>query len=452
MVAAAQAHVASWCWRLCVGAVFALGVALALGSFQIGFSWFLAIALATGFDALLGRSYIEARGVRHRTTAGRLFVWGCAFSVLVAVGMVLHVASQGGVAGRELATLMATSVFVSAMLFLFRAPAFMMITAAPAAVSLLVMPFLPFFDANVDPLYAALSVICGVIGFLAYVLRAAFQSEQMVKNLVQANVHLRAKRAEADLKRAEAEESNRAKSEFLAVMTHELRTPLNAVIGYAELIEEDLQAEGRAALAEDAGKITHSAQHLLGLIDQILHLSSMDAGQEPVTPRDVDVQRLVDDAARAVADDIRSAGGHLSVRASPDIGTAYLDGGKLAVCVGAILSNAAKFCGDGLIAVTAERLETSAGERLSISVSDTGIGIAAADQGRIFEPFVQLDGGKTRSRGGMGLGLSVAQRMARTLGGEIAVRSEPGKGSTFSVIVPLRAPLPWTGARDRAAA
>jgi len=440
----------SWRWRLGVGAVFALGVAFSLNSVQAGFAWFLALALATGFDALLGRSYLETRSARHKRTAGAMFVWGCAFSVMVAVGMVIHVASHGGGPGRVLAALMATSVFVSAMLFLFRAPAFMTISAAPAAVSLLILPFLPLSAAQADPFWGALGVLCGASGFLAYVVRAALQSEQMVNSLGLMNADLRAKRVEADLKRAEAEEANLAKSKLRAVMTHELRTPLNAVIGYAEIIKEDLDAEGRALLAEDAGKITHSAQHLLGLIDQILHLSSLDAGQEPVAPREVDVQRMLDDAARAVSDTIRGAGGRLSVRVSPELGAAFLDGGKLGICVGAVLSNAAKFCGDGLIAVTAERVEAVTGDRLAISVSDTGPGIAANDLARVFEPFVQLDSGKTRSRDGMGLGLAVAQRMAKALGGEIAVRSELGKGSTFTISVPLRAAVAL--AADRAAA
>jgi signal transduction histidine kinase len=408
--------------------------------------------LATGFDALLGRSYLETRSIRDRGAAGAMFAWGCAFSVMVSVGMMLHVASQGGGAGRLLAALMATSVFVSAMLFLFRAPAFMTITAAPAAVSLLIMPFLPLAAAaQTDPLCGALGVICGAAGFLAYVLRAAIQNEEMVKNLAQANAHLRAKRAEAELKRAEAEEANRAKSEFLTVMTHELRTPLNAVIGYSEIIKEDMEAEGRAAMAGDAARITHSAQHLLGLIDQILHLSSIDAGQDPATPRDVDVRRLVDDAVNAVGAAVRAQGGRISVRVADDAARAFADGGKLAVCVGALVSNAAKFCGDGLIAVTAERTETLTGDRLTISVSDTGMGIATGDLARIFEPFVQLDGGKTRAKDGLGLGLSVAQRMAKTLGGEIAVRSELGRGSTFSVIVPMRADIE-VAARARTAA
>lgn len=445
MVAAAKAHVASWRWRLAVGALFALGAALVLGSFEAGAAWFLAIALATGFDALLGRSYLEARSAGDRGAAGALFAWGCAFSVMVSVGMMLHVASQGGGGGRLLAALMATSVFVSAMLFLFRAPAFMTITAAPAALSLIVMPFLPPVATQVDPLYGTLGVICGAAGFLAYVLRAAIQNEAMVKTLAQANAHLRAKRAEAELKRAEAEEANRVRSEFLAVMTHELRTPLNAVIGYAEMIKEDMEAEGRGPVAADASRIAHSAQHLLGLIDQMLHLSSMDAGQDPVAPREVDVRRLIDDAANAVADAVRSQGGRLSVRVSEDASRALIDGRKLSVCVGALLSNAVKFCGEGLIAVTAERRESASGDRLTISVSDTGMGIAAGDLDRVFEPFVQLDTGKTRAKGGLGLGLSVAQRMAKALGGEIAVRSELGRGSTFEVSVPMRAAVEGDG-------
>src|SRR5690606_6792418 len=132
--------------------------------------------------------------------------------------------------------------------------------------------------------------------------------------------------------RAEAEEANRAKSEFLAVMTHELRTPLNAVIGYAEIIQEDLEADGRKELADDAARISGSARHLLGLIDQILSLSSVDAGRDGLSPRDVDVRKMLEEAVHALRDEAREAGNRISLRVEPDAEWAYTDGGKLLVC------------------------------------------------------------------------------------------------------------------------
>jgi len=437
MIQAARAHVGSLRWRLAVNGLFALGAAFVLNSFQIGFSWFLALSLATAFDALLGHAYLDTLRTRDRNTAGALFAWGCAFSVLVVVAMTLHVAAAGGGAGRVLAALIATSVFVSAGLFLFWTPGFMTITAAPAALCLLVLPFLPMLPAPAESYQAALGVLCGGSAFLAYVLRAAMQSADMVKGLNAANAKAKARRVEAELKRAEAEEANRVKSEFLAVMTHELRTPLNAVIGYAEIIQEEMQAEGRRVLADDAGRIGASSRHLLGLIDQILNLSSIDAGQEPLAIRDVEVGALIDDAILAVSAEAEKRGDRLWVRVEPEAQIARIDGGKLALCVGALVSNAVKFTQDGFIAIRVERSDSVAGERLRISVSDTGVGIAASELARIFEPFTQVSEGKTRKSGGMGLGLAMAQRVARRLGGQITVASEPGKGSTFTIDLPV---------------
>jgi signal transduction histidine kinase len=221
-------------------------------------------------------------------------------------------------------------------------------------------------------------------------------------------------------------------------MTHELRTPLNAVIGYAEIIQEDLETEGRKELADDATRIAASARHLLGLIDQILNMSSMDAGQEGLALRDVDVRKLIEDSIAAVQDEARANNNRISMRVSSDAEHAYTDGNKLAVSLAALISNAAKFTSNGLIAVTAEIERGADGEVLALAVSDTGIGIAREDVARVFQPFTQLEAGATRSKGGMGLGLSIAQRMAQALGGDIGVVSEFGAGTTFTLRVPVR--------------
>lgn len=421
-----------------MGALFALGVSLTLDSYSIGFGWFLAVMLSTAFDAMLGHSYLEARGEADQRTTGALFVWGSAFSVMVFAAMTLYLAAAGGGPGRVLAVLMAASSFISAMMFLFQARGFMMITAAPAAVCLLVMPFLPYAPGPADVLAGELGAGCGVAGFLAYVLRAAVHNTTMVVGLRAAHKQAKERQAEAEAKRAEAEEANRAKSEFLAVMTHELRTPLNAVIGYAEIIQEDMQAEGRRELANDAARISGSARHLLGLIDQILNMASVDAGREAVVARDVDVRAAIEAHINMLAEEARTHGNRVSLRIASGAEHAVTDGDKLGLCVGSLVSNAIKFTENGLVAITAERDETEATPRLFITVSDTGVGIAAADLQRIFKPFTQIDATATRSKGGMGLGLSIAQRMAHALGGDISVSSELGKGSTFTLRVPMR--------------
>lgn len=436
-------------WRLGVGALFAIGASFVLGSFAIGFSWFLALCLLTGFDAMLGKSYLNTRSPKTRASAGAMFVWGCAFSVAIFAAMTLCVAGVGGGPGRALGALMAASSLVGAMLFLFEAPAFMLISAAPATICLFAVPFIPSQPNATDILDGAIGAAFGVAGFLAYVARAALFNIKMLAGLQGANRAAIERQHEAESKRAEAEEANRAKSKFLAVMTHELRTPLNAVIGYAEMLQEDSASEGKLQAAADAGKIEQSARHLLGLIDQILNLSSIDAGHDTITPCDVDVRRLLEEAIAANEENARLAGDRISLRVGAGAERAYTDGAKLGVCVAAVLANAVKFTAAGLIAINAERECRADGDWLSISISDTGCGIAAQDLPLIFLPFTQIDASSTRAKGGMGLGLAIAQRMAHAIGGEVTASSQVGKGSTFTLAAPLRLAPPRTeGVRD----
>lgn len=437
MLAAARGQVKSLRWRLAVGAVFATGAALVLESAAAGFGWYLVLALSMCFDYMLGNSYLEQRGEADRKTAGVLFVWGSLFSISIYAAMPVALAAMGGGPGRVLGVLIAASSLVSVMMFTFQARHFMYLAAIPPTIALMAMPLIPFDSQALTATQGALGVGCGVVGFLAYVTRSALNNGKMVAGWRAAHQSAKERQLEAELKRAEAEEANRAKSEFLAVMTHELRTPLNAVIGYAEIIQEDLEAEGRKELSGDAARISSSARHLLGLIDQILNLSSRDAGVDGVQARDVDVRKMIEEAIHAVQDEARGAGNRISMRVAPEVERAYTDGGKLAVCLAALLSNAVKFTSNGLIAVTADH-EFVEREVLALSVSDTGVGIAAEDMPKLFKAFTQLDGTATREKGGMGLGLSIAQRMGKTLGGEVTVTSEPGAGSTFVVRVPLK--------------
>jgi signal transduction histidine kinase len=169
-------------------------------------------------------------------------------------------------------------------------------------------------------------------------------------------------------------------------------------------------------------------------------------------PTELDVRRMLDDAIGVVQDDARAAGNRISLRITGEAERAFTDASKLGVCVGALISNAVKFTNDGLIAVTAEREYVDNREWLVIAVSDTGCGIAADDLTRIFKPFTQADGAKTRTKGGMGLGLSIAHRMAHILGGDVVARSEVGAGSTFTLRVPQRIEVvPATEVRAAAA-
>jgi len=437
-IAAARAHVVSLRWRLLVWALFAVGAALVLNAWQAGLAWYLVLVVAAGFDALLGQSYLTTRSVSERNTAGVLFAWGCAFSAMAFAAMPLLLAANGGGFGQVLGVLMAASAFVRVMVFMSRARGLMAVVGTPAAIALIMMPFMPDHESPASSLEGALGVACGVLAFLAYVLRASLNNDAVIARLEAANKHARERQLEAEAKHAEAVEANRAKSEFLAVVTHELRTPLNAVIGYSEMIEEDAAAAGRVDLARDASRIERSARHLLALIDQVLQLTSADAGNDDLKPRSVDMQQMVAEIVAAMRDAAEQRGNRMAVRVSDDAQVAYTDGTKLAVCVSALLSNAIKFTENGLVAVSVSREAGERGDQLIIAVSDTGCGVAEADRERIFNAFTQLDATKTRTTGGMGLGLAVARRVARALGGELDASSQVGKGSTFTLRIPMR--------------
>jgi len=438
MLAAARGQVKSLRWRLAIGAIYATGAALVLENASAGFGWYLVLSLSMCFDFMLGNSYLEQRGQEDRKTAGMLFIWGTLFSIAIYAAMPVALAALGGGPGRVLGVLIAAGSLVSVMMFTFQAPRFMYLAAIPPTIALMAMPLIPFDPAALNAAQGALGVGCGVVGFLAYVTRSALNNSKMVAGWTTAHKAAKERQLEAEVKRAEAEAANQAKSEFLAVMTHELRTPLNAVIGYAEIIQEDLVAEGRQELSDDASRISNSARHLLGLIDQILNFSSLDAGVDSMQARDVDVRKLIEEAINAVQAEARGANNRISMRVAKEAERAYTDGGKLAVCLAALLANAVKFTSNGLIAVTAD-CENFEREMLVISVSDTGVGIAADDMPKLFKAFTQLDGTATREKGGMGLGLSIAQRMAHAVGGSVTVTSERGVGSTFVVRMPLKA-------------
>lgn len=232
----------------------------------------------------------------------------------------------------------------------------------------------------------------------------------------------------------EALAANQAKSDFLAVMSHELRTPLNAILGYTDLmrmgVPEPLPASARAHVE----RITASARHLLELIDEVLSFSRIEAGREELRLQRVDSRESLRDVA-AIAEPLAGEKG-LRFRLQLPEGDADLvtDPAKLRQILLNLLSNAVKFTDQGEVTLAADADDDS----VSFTVSDTGIGIAPEHQDRIFEAFWQVEQGATRRAEGTGLGLTVARRLARLLGGDITVESDPGRGSTFTVRLPRR--------------
>ncbi|MGA2737010.1 MAG: response regulator [Bryobacteraceae bacterium] len=234
-----------------------------------------------------------------------------------------------------------------------------------------------------------------------------------------------------------AEESSRAKSAFLANMSHELRTPLNAIIGYSEMLREDAEDQHQERSVADLARITKAGKHLLTLINEVLDLSKVEAGKTELVWEDAPVARLLEDAADAMAPLASNNGNKLIVHCAPNLPAMHVDVLRFRQSLYNLLSNAFKFTKNGTIGIDVVPVTADGTEWIEWRVSDTGIGIAADQMNKLFQPFSQVDASTTRNYGGTGLGLAISQRFCELLGGSITVVSELGAGSTFTIRLPL---------------
>lgn len=240
---------------------------------------------------------------------------------------------------------------------------------------------------------------------------------------------------EARTAREAAEYANAEKSRFLANMSHELRTPLNAVIGYAEILEEELAGGGLDECGRDATRIKTAGRHLLHLINDVLDLSKIEAGKVEVSPKRLAVATLLADAIDTIRPSADANNDTFILEADSNLGQAFTDGAKLRQCLLNLLSNAAKFTKNGSIQLTARRIPRPLGDLLEFVVADTGIGMTREQMARLFSPFAQADSSIQKRFGGTGLGLAITRRLAQLLGGDITVDSTPGAGSVFTLRV-----------------
>jgi len=225
-------------------------------------------------------------------------------------------------------------------------------------------------------------------------------------------------------------EAGRQKSRFLANMSHELRTPLNAIIGYSEMLEEQASQLGRSSFTQDLEKIHVSGRHLLGLIDNVLDLSKIEAGRMQLFAERIDITALLADLVTVAGPLMTKKGNRLLVETDGDLGTLNTDCTKVRQVLLNLLSNSAKFTERGTVTLAAK--VDRDGRLVRFSVHDTGIGMTPEQVGRLFEEFSQAEAGTYRHFGGTGLGLALSRRLARILGGDIAVDSSRGVGSTFT--------------------
>ena len=234
-------------------------------------------------------------------------------------------------------------------------------------------------------------------------------------------------------KSRQLEIASQHKSQFLANMSHELRTPLNAIIGYTEMMADGLYGEVGEKAAGVLERVQNNGRHLLGLINDVLDLSKIEAGQLSLTVEPYSVTDMVATVLSATESLARTKGIGLGSAVAPGLPTGTGDARRLTQVLLNLVGNAIKFTDQGSVEVRA----TQAGDRFELSVVDSGLGIAPADQARVFEEFQQVDNTSTRKKGGTGLGLSISRKIVELHGGRISVESEVGKGSTFKVSVPI---------------
>jgi signal transduction histidine kinase len=231
-----------------------------------------------------------------------------------------------------------------------------------------------------------------------------------------------------------AEASDRTKSVFLAIMSHELRTPLNSIIGFTSFLLKGLVGPLNAEQAKQLGMIKGSGQHLLALINDILDISKIEADRIEINNKPFDLREAIQ---KVIADVMPLADNKelsLVTRLAPEVGQITSDRRRIEQVLLNLLGNAIKFTEQGQITLVAEALPTA----IRISITDTGIGIQPEDLGKLFQPFSQINTGSTRQHEGTGLGLAICSRLVKLLGGETRVESEWGKGSRFSVTLPIQ--------------
>ncbi len=260
--------------------------------------------------------------------------------------------------------------------------------------------------------------------------------------------HLNAELATA---RAAAEQADQRKTQYLLHMSHELRTPLNAMIGYSELIAEelgggDLSGSDVVSLAADATKIGDAGNYLLGLINGLLDIAKIEAGAIDLTIEALDVASLLEGLRDTIAPLAAAQGNRLDIAVAAALPVIRSDRQRILQILLNLAGNACKFTTDGTIAIAATL--TGDAQRIRIAVADTGVGMAPEQLATIFEPFVQVDESASRRRQGSGLGLAITRELVKALGGSIVAASVVGQGSTFTLEVPLAAPLPRPSTRS----
>jgi signal transduction histidine kinase len=269
-------------------------------------------------------------------------------------------------------------------------------------------------------------------------------AQSLAEELEAANEELRLTADEALAARADAESANRAKADFLATMSHEIRTPINAIIGYAELLDMGISGPVNEAQHQQLDRLQVSGRHLMGLVDQLLDYARIESATLRVERQAASAGTAVETALTVVRPQAKQKEVELTAACEGDSAVRYVgDPQRVEQVIVNLLSNAVKFTpAGGRVSVSCQAHHGALpghvrqGQWVCVAVEDTGAGIAPDQVERVFEPFVQVDSGYTRRHGGAGLGLAISRRLARSMGGEVSVESQPGAGSRFVLWLP----------------
>jgi signal transduction histidine kinase/CheY-like chemotaxis protein len=240
---------------------------------------------------------------------------------------------------------------------------------------------------------------------------------------------------EIEEKGRQLELASQHKSQFVASMSHELRTPLNAIIGLTEMMVTNAARFGTEKAAEPLKRVHRAGQHLLGLINQVLDLSKIEAGKLELNPESVSLAPLIDEVVGTARQLAQQNKNNLVVEAQEKLGVLTVDPMRLRQILLNLLSNACKFTSQGEVKLRARKV-TDGRNWVEFAVADTGIGMTPEQQAKLFEEFTQADSSTARRYGGTGLGLAITRKLARMMGGDVTVTSEPGKGSVFTARLP----------------
>jgi signal transduction histidine kinase len=234
-------------------------------------------------------------------------------------------------------------------------------------------------------------------------------------------------------------EASQNKSQFLSSMSHELRTPLNAIIGLADMMVTNAARFGTEKAQEPLRRVHNAGTHLLGLVNQVLDLSKIEAGKLELAPESVALAPLIDEVIGTAQQLASQNQNRLVVEVEQNLGTLTVDPMRLRQILLNLLSNACKFTKQGDVTLRARRI-LDRDDTIELAVADTGIGMTPEQLGRLFEEFSQADASTAKKYGGTGLGLAITRKLARMMGGDVTVASEAAEGSVFTVRLPGRSP------------